>query len=196
MILNKNFSMSKKASKISQKKDKIDLKNEEHFRLTKQRLAILKYLRKASRHPAADVIYKEVKKEFSRISFGTVYRNLKFLKEHGYIKEFIVNKISHFDWRVDSHVHMVCDSCNTIFDLDDDKLVDQLQRLAKRDKFVVRFENFEIRGYCKACQKKLLPKRHVPELFCMACGFLIDDLKKESALCKECKFQVDCTYAK
>lgn len=188
--------MSNKIAKISEKKTKNNISERDKFRLTKQRLAILKYLRSVSTHPAAEIIYKEVKKEFSRISFGTVYRNLKFLREHGYIKEFIVNKVSHFDWRVDSHVHMVCDSCHCIFDLDDSKLITQLQKLARQDNFLIRYENFQIRGYCKECRKKLSPKKHVPELFCMACSHLLDDLEKESPLCTECKFQVDCVYAK
>ena len=42
---------------------------------------ILKILRDTKSHPTADWIYNEVRKEIPDISLGTVYRNLRLLKE-------------------------------------------------------------------------------------------------------------------
>ena len=46
---------------------------------SKQRDAIVNYLRSTKEHPTADTIYMNVKKEIPNISLGTVYRNLNLL---------------------------------------------------------------------------------------------------------------------
>ena len=177
--------MSKKVAKISQKKN---------YRLTKQRLAILKYLKSVKIHPPADVIYREIKKKFPHISFGTVYRNLNFLQKYRYCQEFVLNKISRYDGRINSHVHLVCDKCQRIFDLDDHKIVPQLEKLAGRQNFRYHFGNFEIHGYCYECRKKMIAQG---DTFCEACGESLHDLiKKEEIICKECLFKKGCKYVK
>ena len=128
------------------------------------------------------------------MSFGTVYRNLNFLKEHGFVKEFIVDKLSRYESRVDTHLHLVCEHCHQIFDLDDESLAGQLKELAGKAKFMPRWENFEIRGYCVDCQKKINPRQGLPELFCIACGNLVDELEKEAAVCVSCSFKSNCNY--
>ncbi|MBU0598379.1 transcriptional repressor [Patescibacteria group bacterium] len=182
--------MATKIAKISEKRD---------YRLTKQRLIILEQVRKNYAHPTADVIFNQVKKRISSISLGTVYRNLRWLAEHGLLKEFMIGKVSHFEARVDSHVHFVCEQCHGIEDLEgykDKGLIKQLQSLAKKNKFMIRSENYEVRGICKKCRKTASPKKLVPELFCIACGSLNDDLKQETPVCQACSFKVNCNYIK
>ena len=182
--------MAKKKAKVSEDQD---------FRLTKQRLIILKYIRKSGAHPSAEVIYKAVKKKVTSISFGTVYRNLRFLRDHGLLKEFIINKVAHFEARVDSHMHFVCEKCHGIEDINgarDTKIIKEMKKIAEKNRFMVRSENYEIYGICITCQKEKHPRSLTPELFCIACGHLTDDLKKEEPVCKECKFQAECEYIK
>ncbi len=164
------------------------------WRLTSQRLDILEYLRHEPGHPTAEQIYRGVRKKLRNISFGTVYRNLDFLRQHGYIKECVVDKISRYESRVDSHIHLVCEKCHSISEIMDSRLVEVAKSLAASGSFFVRSDNFEVRGYCSACQKKLSPKSKTPELFCMACGELLDDLHKEAPVCRECCFQTNCHY--
>jgi Fur family peroxide stress response transcriptional regulator len=175
----------KKTAEVGVKKD---------WRLTSQRLMILDFLRSTRTHPMAEIIYAAARRKMPNLSFGTVYRNLKFLQEHGFIKEFVVDKVSRYDERVDAHIHLICDGCRQIFDLADDKLTAQVKRLAQHHKFFSRSENMEIRGYCPNCQKKLSVKKKVPELFCIACGELLDDLKKEAPVCRACCFKTNCNY--
>ena len=52
------------------------------IRRSKQRDAIKAYLMSTTAHPTAEVVYKNIKKDFPNISLGTVYRNLNFLVEH------------------------------------------------------------------------------------------------------------------
>ena len=185
--------MPKKVLKNKAKSEKKD------YRLTKQRLIILDWVRKNTTHPTVEDIFKGVKKNLSSISLATVYRNLRFLAEHGLLKEFMIDKVSHFEARVDSHVHFVCEACHGIEDIEDAKdasLIRELKDIAENNKFYIRTENYEIRGLCKQCQKTSHPKKTIPELFCIACGHLTDDLKNEEPVCVECKFQVECNYIK
>lgn len=167
------------------------------WRLTKQRMVILDYVRHNHSHPTVEAIFKGVKKELPKISFGTVYRNLNFLREHGYLKEFTIDKLTRYEGRVDSHVHFVCEQCHGIEDLEgakDTKFVREMKKLAQHNNFMVRSENYEIRGVCKKCQRALSPKKIAPELFCMACGDLLEDLKKDAPVCEECCFSTNCYY--
>jgi len=188
--------MSHKNAKISQKNIKT---KEKDWRMTKQRIEIFDYVRKNDTHPRAEDIYNGVKKKLKNISVGTVYRNLQFLRDHGYLKEFAVDRVSHFEARVDSHVHFVCDMCHGIEDIDgakDVELIREFQQVADKNSFYIRSENYEIRGICKHCKKESHPKKMTPELFCIACSNILDDFKKESPVCKECKFSVECAYVK
>ena len=47
----------------------------------KQKEAILKVLRERTSHPTVEQVYQQVRKEIPNISLGTVYRNLKLLKQ-------------------------------------------------------------------------------------------------------------------
>ncbi|MFH1207109.1 MAG: Fur family transcriptional regulator [Patescibacteria group bacterium] len=164
------------------------------WRLTGQRLDILEYLRRNSGHPTAEQVYRGVKKKLRTIGFGTVYRNLDFLRRHGYIKECVVDKVTRYESRVDSHVHLVCEGCHLIFEIKDQRLGHIARSLAVKNDFFVRSDNLEIRGYCPECQKKISPKSKTPELFCMACGELLDDMHQEAPVCKDCCFQTNCHY--
>jgi len=169
------------------------------YRLTKQRLVILDWVRKNHIHPSAEKVYKGVKRKLKNIGLATVYRNLRFLADHGLLKEFTIDKVAHFESRVDSHVHFVCEKCHGIEDIEDSKdiaLIRELKQIAKKNKFYIRSENYEIKGICKKCQKTSHPKKLIPELFCIACGHLTDDLKTEEPICQDCKFNVECNYIK
>jgi Fur family transcriptional regulator, peroxide stress response regulator len=48
---------------------------------TRQKETILRVLERTKFHPTAGWIYNEVKKEIPAVSLGTIYRNLKLLKE-------------------------------------------------------------------------------------------------------------------
>jgi len=164
------------------------------YRLTKQRAAILKYLQSVKTHPSAQSVFKALQKFFPQISFGTVYRNLNFLQEHGYCKEFVLGKVSRFDGRVDSHIHLICDQCLSIVDLDDRKSITLLKKLAGREQFHYRFGNYEIHGFCAACKKKMIAQGDV---FCEACGNPLHQLtKQEEKVCQECLFLEECEYIK
>ena len=124
-------------------------------RETRQRKAILNILREADSHPTADWIYDEVRKTIPDISKGTVYRNLKILKDTGEISELNLNgTVSRYEGRQDNHYHFRCERCGKIFDLDEPVNSELDTRIAERTGFKVSYHQLEFRGLCNDCQGK------------------------------------------
>ena len=121
-------------------------------RETRQREAILNILRSADSHPTADWIYDEVRKAIPKISKGTVYRNLKILREKGEISELSLSgTVSRFEGRQENHYHFTCDKCGQVFDLDEPVNNELEERVARKTGFKVSHHQLEFRGLCKDC---------------------------------------------
>ena len=124
-------------------------------RETRQREAILNVLRDADSHPTADRIYDEVRKTIPNISKGTVYRNLKILKDAGKISELNLDgTVSRYEDKKDGHYHFRCEKCGKIFDLDEPVNHALDKKIAKKTGFTVNYHQLEFRGLCKECQSK------------------------------------------
>ena len=122
-------------------------------RNTKQRLAILRILRHTDTHPTADWIYDQVRKEIPNISKGTVYRNLKVLREDGLISELdLSGTVSRYEGNQENHYHFRCQKCGWVFDLDEpvDRELDA--RVARKTGFKVSYHRTEFRGLCSDCR--------------------------------------------
>src|SRR3972149_9282920 len=85
----------------------------EGFKLTPQRLAILKFLEGNTSHPSAMDIYSEVKDAYPTLSFATVYNTLQALRNKGEILEITINpQKTHYDPNSKPHHHIICIKCN------------------------------------------------------------------------------------
>lgn len=90
---------------------------------SKQRIAILQYLQSTKKHPTADIVYANLRKEFPNISLGTVYRNLSLLADSGEILRLrIGDGTDRFDYTTSSHHHFICDECGSVLDLEMDDI--------------------------------------------------------------------------
>lgn len=124
-------------------------------RNSKQRNAILMVLKSTNRHPAADWIYEQTREKIPNISLGTVYRNLKLLKEEGVILELdLAGTVSRFDGNTKDHQHFRCEQCGQVVDVDEplQKRIDK--RVAKQIGGQVFNHLLEFRGVCKDCQSR------------------------------------------
>lgn len=125
---------------------------------SKQRDAILACLMSRKDHPTAENIYESVRREFPKISLGTVYRNLTQLVEMGHaVKVPCSSGIVHFDGDVSRHYHFECTKCGAITDLMNfgaDKL-EALDRMVM-DGFEGEIYEHKLffSGICPACIKK------------------------------------------
>ena len=124
------------------------------LRLTPQRIAILKYLDGNTSHPTADNIYRDVKQTYPTLSFATVYNTLQTLKEHGEVMEVTIDPIrKHYDTNTSPHHHVICISCNELWDVftDYSDVLKLPSNVAKGIKTVGVHVDFY--GLCKNCQK-------------------------------------------
>lgn len=121
-------------------------------RKTKQKDAILKFLRNTDIHPTANCIYKQVKQEIPYISLGTVYRDLKSLKQRGEIAELDYSgSLTRFDGNTSKHYHFHCQKCDRIFDINEVVDSEIEKRVASKTGFDVFCHRLEFYGLCRDC---------------------------------------------
>ena len=101
-----------------------------HFR---KRDAILNCLRSTTVHPGAEWIFQQVRTEIPDISLATVYRNLALFKEQGKIISVgTVKGVERFDGNTTPHVHFICTECDSVLDLPEMDMPDELNATASR----------------------------------------------------------------
>ena len=118
-------------------------------RLTKQKAAILDYLKSTKTHPDAEAVYEALKAETPNISLSTVYRNLSLMSEEGMITKLATGgKSDHFDGDLSPHQHFICNCCG--------KIIDVMCEIDLKDKDYGDVSSFCVYfyGLCKECKEK------------------------------------------
>jgi len=127
---------------------------ESGFKLTPQRLAILRFLDGNTSHPTADDIYRQIKKNCPTVSFATVYNTLQALRDRGEVAEITIDfQKKHYDPDMRPHHHIICMECNKIADVFQD--YSEALRLPYHIKgeFQAMANHVNFYGICKECQK-------------------------------------------
>lgn len=124
------------------------------LKVTPQRAAIYKALAETTSHPTAEALYQQVAQDYPMMSPNTVYYTLSSLKEAGLVREVNYwHDRSRFDANVTPHHHLICLTCRSIFDIED-QVLNKLHHKAKIPKhFQVVNHQVEFYGYCAPCQK-------------------------------------------
>lgn len=134
-------------------KDFITTLRDHGLQVTYQRLAIYQALYHTKDHPSADVIYQHVRKRFPMISLGTVYKTLERFHEVGLINKVNpLTEVARYDALIHSHHHLVCLKCQSIQDLEDQKLDEKIE-LSKVNGFQVLRQQVVLHGYCTGCHQ-------------------------------------------
>ncbi len=77
--------------------DQVMQRLREHgYRLTPQRMAIVRAVVQSTSHPTADEIYHQVAADFPMLSLATVYKTMNVLSEIGEVLEMEVDGRSHY----------------------------------------------------------------------------------------------------
>lgn len=93
------------------------------MKYSRQREAILAFLKTRKDHPTAEVIYDNIRQEYPKISLGTVYRNLALLSDMGIILKLSCDDgFEHYDGNPERHYHFVCRRCRSVIDLEMDDI--------------------------------------------------------------------------
>jgi Fur family transcriptional regulator, peroxide stress response regulator len=90
---------------------------ESDFRLTPQRVELVRLIAASAEHPSAAQLYTKIKAQFPTMSQATVYKTLALLKDMGQVLEIDLRDDSHYDGhRPHPHPHLVCTQCYSIID--------------------------------------------------------------------------------
>jgi Fur family peroxide stress response transcriptional regulator len=127
-----------------------------HYRITPQRLAIIRILATSRDHPSVEQIFERLKAQFPTTSLATVYKTIGMLKDVGEILELeFQNGGNRYDGNQPKpHPHLICLECHSI--VDPEVELDGLpQQVAQRTGYQLVNHRFDIYGICPACQAKL-----------------------------------------
>lgn len=125
------------------------------YRQSAQRNRILEILKETKVHPTADWIYGELKKEFQKLSPGTVYRNLGILTDLGQIKKIgFGSTFDRYEANLSQHYHLICEKCDSITDIILPGCKDLLDKAGELSDFKIRDHRVEFYGICSICLSK------------------------------------------
>jgi Fur family peroxide stress response transcriptional regulator len=129
---------------------------ERDFRITPQRLAILKILAASEGHPSVDDIYQEVKVEFPTTSLATIYKTISLLKELNEVLELSFPDGSN---RYDGnnpvpHPHAICVKCKKILDPELINIDALTEEMSRKTGYKIFYHELEFFGLCPDCQQK------------------------------------------
>jgi len=125
------------------------------FRLTPQRLAILRVLNQVGRHHTPKEVYSLVVNEIPGITEATVYRTLSFLSAQGLALEAHVgNGQLVYESAEHNHHHLVCKICNGTCVIDNADLTDLFCELEQKTGFQIDNRHVTFLGLCPECREK------------------------------------------
>ena len=126
------------------------------YRITPQRIAVLKVLASSKGHPSVEQIYAEVKKDFPTTSLATVYKTIALLKELGEVLELgFADLSSRYDGKKPyPHPHLICTVCRKIIDPDLESLERVTRELTSDTGFQIITHRLDFFGICPDCQSK------------------------------------------
>ena len=104
-------------------------------------MAIYEAIVKLNNHPAAENVIDYIKKNYSNISIGTVYKVLDSLVENSLLKKVKTEKdVMRYDAVITNHHHLYCADTDRIEDYGDDKLNTLINDYFKKNKI----KNFKV----------------------------------------------------
>jgi Fur family transcriptional regulator, peroxide stress response regulator len=124
------------------------------YKLTPQRLEIIKLLSQDRSHPGAMDILEKVRQKAPKISMSTVYYTLDMLKKEGLIRELeFYDRDNRYDVNVLNHVNLICRRCGRIEDFTE-AVPFSSEMIEAQTGFRPVGMRFEYYGYCGKCQAK------------------------------------------
>lgn len=126
------------------------------FRLTPQRLAILKILASSDAHPSVDDIYREIRVKFPTTSLATVYKTISMLKGHSEVLELgFPDGSNRYDGKKPfPHPHAICTRCKKIQDPEIATVDELSEEMRQKTGFTISSHRLDFFGICPDCQRK------------------------------------------
>jgi Fur family ferric uptake transcriptional regulator len=124
------------------------------YRLTPQRIMILKAVEQADSHISVDDIYTQVHRQYAYMNISTVYRTLELLEKLGLVlkTDFGEGRVRYHPADKGHHHHLVCQKCGAIIDIDESTLARLQDVLLARYNFNASLKHVAIFGLCGDCR--------------------------------------------
>lgn len=140
---------------------------------TRQRTAILQYLRAHPRaHLTAEELCDALHADGIAIGKSTVYRTLERLEQSGIVRRFTMSPgegacYQYADGaseRCQTHLHLKCLICGTLYHIDCDHLDELNTHLAAQHHFTLDYTKTVLYGTCEPCRRALsaTPSKNEP----------------------------------
>jgi len=124
------------------------------FRPTTQRALVLDIVKSADKHLTAAEIFERVRQRDPRVGYGTVYRSLHLLVEHGLIQELtFADQSSRYDGRTERHDHVHCTACGVILDVEVPMALMATHVAEERSGFTIESHHTVFSGLCPTCRR-------------------------------------------
>ena len=129
---------------------------EHEFRITPQRMAVLKVLAVSEGHPTVERIYETVRADFPTTSIATIYKTVNLLKELGEVLELgFPDGSNRYDGNKPyPHPHVICTECKKIIDPDLNGLKNLTKEVIKETGFQILNHRVDFFGTCRDCQSR------------------------------------------
>jgi Fur family peroxide stress response transcriptional regulator len=134
----------------------INALKERNYRLTPQRIELVRLIARSEGHPSAGQLYATIHKRFPTMSHATVYKTLLLLKEMGQVLEIDLRDDSHYDGnRPEPHPHLICSKCNSIIDAE--LVIDpgEIRKLEQASGFSIVRSQIAFYGLCPDCRDEI-----------------------------------------
>jgi len=140
---------------VEQQRDIIHKLGELGYRLTPQRLMVVKAVEEADRHISAEEIYLQVRARYPHMNISTVYRTLELLSELGLVTETDMGdgRVRYHSIGKGHHHHLVCEKCGAIIDVEESMLTPLWNEIGQRYDFEVNMKHLALFGLCAKCRE-------------------------------------------
>lgn len=119
--------------------------------MTRYRETILEIVKTSEEHMTAEQIFFLLKERFPSVVMATVYNNLNYLYEQGYIRKIsLEGQPERYDKNT-RHDHLICRRCGRLADI---MLTDLTAELEKQVGFPIDGYDLKIQYICPQCRKK------------------------------------------
>jgi Fur family transcriptional regulator, peroxide stress response regulator len=125
----------------------------EGFKLTPQRLAVIRYMLGNTEHPSALKIHRELRRKYPTLSFSTVYNTLSMLERINEVMSLhIFDDYLNYEPNTRPHMHFSCRQCGQIHDIWIEGRSDFSVPQGEVDGHLIDEYNVVLRGICKTCR--------------------------------------------
>jgi Fur family peroxide stress response transcriptional regulator len=130
----------------------VDICCHHQLKITPQRVAIYRNLIRSDQHPTADMMFRQVRKEFPNIFCDTVNRALSTFAAIGVVDVVEVFGVpKRFDPDISDHHHLHGVSCGQIIDFENESYTNIDVPDAVAGNFKVISKRVVLKGLCHSC---------------------------------------------